>query len=68
MAYGKVVFFGVRGGRSADLVGDCHAEWNLRDKAYLVGVDMNREIGKVTTAASDGLARFTKGERLIGQG
>jgi len=40
----------------------------LRDKAYLVGVDMNREIGKVTTAASDGLARFSKGERLIGQG
>ncbi len=42
-----------------------HIDWN---GAFQFGVDMNREIAKVTTAASEGLLRFSKGERLIGQG
>ncbi|MFG1279859.1 enoyl-CoA hydratase/isomerase family protein [Xanthobacter autotrophicus] len=36
--------------------------------AFEYGVEKNREIGRNTTAANEGLARFSKGERLVGQG
>lgn len=37
-------------------------------KAFEYGVQKNREIGVLTSAANEGLARFSKGERLVGQG
>jgi len=36
--------------------------------AFEYGVQKNREIGEKTSAANEGLARFSKGERLVGQG
>jgi len=37
-------------------------------RAFEYGVQKNREIGEKTSAANEGLARFSKGERLVGQG
>jgi len=37
-------------------------------QAFEYGVQKNREIGEKTSAANEGLARFSKGERLVGQG
>lgn len=37
-------------------------------EAFEFGIEQNRLIGQQTTAANDGLARFSQGERLTGQG
>jgi enoyl-CoA hydratase/carnithine racemase len=37
-------------------------------EAFEYGIQKNREIGEQTSAANEGLARFSSGERLTGQG
>jgi enoyl-CoA hydratase/carnithine racemase len=37
-------------------------------QAFEFGIQKNREIGEKTSAANEGLARFAKGDRLVGQG